>query len=224
MPPRLSVDPPRALGATRYLAFGDSITWGATSGWDPRFLFAMANGGYAERLAAGLNQHHSPQQFTVVNEGVPGEWASAAGTLTRMRNVLTVRRPEVVLLLEGINDLSSGATPTSVVTGLSRLITAATSAGVPVLVATMFQTYEVVDPDGNLRSNGAPMVPTFNSQVRSMVAGRLNVHLVDLEPVMGERRFVGADGVHLTDAGFEVMASAFLDAIEKAFPVRGSFQ
>jgi len=187
-------------------------------------LFAAANGGYPERLQAQLNQDHAPQQFTVFNEGVPGEWASPNWTLIRLRDVLTVRRPQVLLLPEGINALSSGADVATVVAGLSRLITAATSTGVPVLVGTMFQTYEVIDPDGNIRSNGAPLVPTFNSQVRSMVAGRLNVHLVDLEPLMGERQFVGADGVHLTDAGFTVMSLAFLDAIEKAFPVRGSFQ
>jgi lysophospholipase L1-like esterase len=226
VPPRLSVDPPKALGATRFVAFGDSITWGAYSSWDPRFLFAAANGGYVERLQAGLNSYHQPQQFTVFNEGVGGEWASASQTLARFRSVLTNRRPQVVLLLEGINDLNSGVDIPTVVSGLSQLVTAATSAGIPVLVATMFQTYEVADPDPTkpLRLNAATLVPEFNRQVRAMVSARLNVHLVDLEPVMGERRFVGNDGLHLTDQGFEVMASTFLAAIEKAFPVRGSFQ
>jgi len=227
VPPRLSVDPPRALGATRYLAFGDSITWGAYSSFDPRFLFAAANGGYVERLQAGLNSYHQPQRFTVFNEGVGGEWASAAATRTRFRSLLTDRRPEVVLLLEGINDLNSGVAIATVVGSLSQLVTDATSAGVPVLVATMFQTHEVPDPDPlkPTRTNAAALVPEFNRQVRLMVQGRgVNVHLVDLAPVMGERRFVGNDGIHLTDAGFEVMATTFLAAIEKAFPVRGSFQ
>ena len=41
---------------------------------------------------------------------------------------------------------------------------------------------------------------------------------------MRDRSFVGNDGLHPTDAGFERMASVFLEAIEAAFPVRGSFQ
>ena len=64
----------------------------------------------------------------------------------------------------------------------------------------------------------------FGSAVRQLASGRINVHLVDLEPVMGTRSLVGADGVHLEDSGFEVMASTFMAAIEAAFPVRGSFQ
>src|SRR5690554_2526567 len=72
VPPRITLAPPGAVGLTRYVAFGDSITWGAYSAWDPRFLFAAANGGYPERLQAALNTYHAPQTFTVINEGLPG--------------------------------------------------------------------------------------------------------------------------------------------------------
>lgn len=222
VPPRISIAPPRALGVTRFVAFGDSITWGASSSWDPRFLFAAANGGYVERLQAGLNTHHAPQQFVVFNEGVPGELAVNA--LSRFRSMLTSRRPGAVLLLEGINDLNTDISVSRAVGGLQQMVDAATSAGVPVLVATMFQTYEVTDPTGGSRPNSASQVPALNAAIRSTFAGRLNVHLVDLEPRMRDRSFVGNDGIHLTDAGFERMAAIFLEAIEAAFPVRGSFQ
>ena len=225
VPPRLSVTPPDALGVTRYVAFGDSITWGATSAFDPRFLFAAANGGYVERLLAGLNQWHAPQTFTVFNEGQPGETVADPATLTRFRAALAARQPRAVLLLEGINDLNGDQTISRTITGLRQLVTAAASAGVPVLVATMYQTYEVTAPGGGLRHNAAARVPDYNVAIRQMVSGLgINVHLVDLEPVMRNRQMVGADGLHLTDQGFEVMASTFLTAIEKAFPVRGSFQ
>jgi lysophospholipase L1-like esterase len=222
VPPRISVNPPRALGVTRFLAFGDSITWGATSAWTARFIFAAANGGYAERLQAGLNTYHSPQQFVVFNEGLPGELVVNA--LSRFRSLLTTRRPEAVLLLEGINDLSNDVAPTRAAAALFQLVDAATALGIPVLVGTMFQTYAVTDPDGYYRPNGAAVVAAFNQEVRRLAQGRLNVHLVDLEPQMRNRSFVGADGIHLTDSGFEVMASVFLQRIEAAFPVRGSFQ
>ena len=221
VPPRLGVNPPKALGVTRFVAFGDSITWGAYSAWDPRFLFAASSGGYPERLTAALDSYHSPQRFTVYNEGLPGEVAS--GALTRFRAMLTARRPEVVLLLEGINDLGSDFGVSRTVGGIVSMIDAATAQGVPVVVATMFPTYAVTDPDGHYRHNGAALVPQFNAEIRRL-AGRTNVHIVDLESVMRDRSLVGTDGIHLTDAGFEVMASEFLEAIERAFPVRGSFQ
>jgi lysophospholipase L1-like esterase len=152
------------------------------------------------------------------NEGQPGE--KAVNALARFLLMLTNRRPQAVLLLEGINDISSGTSPTQVATSLRQMVDESINIGVPVLLATMYQTYEVVDPDGNLRRNGASAVPALNTEIKKIPAGRLNVHIVDLYPIMNNRDYVGADGIHTTDAGFTVMASAFLDAIEAAFPVR----
>jgi lysophospholipase L1-like esterase len=224
VPPRLTISPPRAIGVTRFVAFGDSITWGAQSAYDPRYIFAAASGGYAERLHAGLNAHHAPQQFVVFNEGVPGEWATDPRTLPRLRAAIVNRQAQAVLLLEGINDLNNGAGVSRTIAGLGQLVTAATSMGVPVAIATMYQTYVSTAPDGSVRTNAASEVPAFNAQIRQLAVGRPNVLLVDLEPVMRNRAYVGNDGIHLTDAGYEVMASTFLAAIESAFPVRGSFQ
>jgi lysophospholipase L1-like esterase len=210
---------------SRFVAFGDSITWGAYSSFDPRFLFAAANGGYVERLEAALNSFHAPQRFTVFNEGVPGELASDPRTVTRLRQTIASRQPQAVLLLEGINDLSNDISVSRTVSGLAQLVDTATSMGLPVIVATMYPTYEVPNPGvGGVRTNGARWVPAFNAEVRRLAAGRLNVHIVDLESVMNRREYVGNDGVHLTDAGFQVLASSFHAAIERAFPVRGSFQ
>jgi lysophospholipase L1-like esterase len=204
------------------VAFGDSITWGAMSAFDARYIFAAASGGYVERLEANLNLFHQPQRFSVYNDGLPGELA--ANALMRFRTMLTTRRPEAVLLLEGINDLSNGASPSTTATAMRQMLDAAAQMGVPVALATMYQTYGVVDPDGNFRDNGAALVPPFNSALRAMALGRPNVLLVDLEATMRDRRFVGDDGVHTTDSGFDVMAATFMTAIERAFPVRGSFQ
>ena len=85
MPPRLTVPQPTAIGLTRFVAFGDSLTWGAQSSFDPRFLYAAANGGYVERLQAGLNAYYTPQRFIVFNEGDPGELAHNAVSSRRFR-------------------------------------------------------------------------------------------------------------------------------------------
>ena len=222
--PRISLSPPRAIGLTRFVAFGDSLTWGAYSSFDPRFLFAAANGGYVERLRAGLNAHHAPQQFVVFNEGRPGEWATGSGTLSRLQGAIVNRQAQAVLLLEGINDLNNGVGVSRTISGLGQLVNAATSMGVPVLIATMFQTYPATYPDGVTRQNSASLIPSFNTQIRQLAVGQLNVHVVDLEPAMRNRAYLGNDGLHLTDAGFQAMASTFMAAIEAAFPVRGSFQ
>ena len=220
--PRDSIIPPRALGLTRFVAFGDSITFGVKSAFDSRFLFADVNGGYVERLQVALSTYHSPQTFTVFNEGVPGEFAVDA--VTRFRAMLTNRRPQAVLLLEGINDLNNDVSVSRIGSALRQMLDAAASVGVPVAIATMYQTYEEVSPGGVVRTNGAALVPALNAEIRRIAAGRLNVYVVDLESRMRDRRFVGNDGLHPEDAGFDVMTSAFLSVLEAAFPVRGSFQ
>ena len=225
--PALTINLPRALGTTRVVAFGDSITWGATSSFysapsGVNMYFAAANGGYPERLQAWLTQAHAPQTITMFNEGLPGELV--ANALPRFQMMLANRRPHAVLLLEGINDLSNSVSVSRVVDGLRSMLNAAATAGVPVLLATHYPTYSVTSPEGSYRENGAPYVPAFNVAIRQLAAGRPNVHLVDLEPHMSDRDLVGNDGVHLEDEGFDVMAERFQVVIEAAFPVRGSFQ
>src|SRR5262245_20736027 len=63
LPPEISITPPRALGVTRYMAFGDSITFGVTSSFLGGYVLAAANGSYPDRLQTGLNSLHAPQQF-----------------------------------------------------------------------------------------------------------------------------------------------------------------
>lgn len=222
VPPRLGLTPPRALGLTRFVAFGDSITFGTKSSFDARFLYEDLNGGYVERLQNALNTYHAPQQFVVINEGVPGELAVNAQA--RFRSVLANRQPQAILLLEGINDLSNDVSVSRIGSALSQLLDISAAAGLPVIIATMFQTYESTDPNGVVRPNAASVVPALNAEIRRVAAGRLNVYLVDLEPRLRNRALLGGDGLHLEDAGFDVVASLFLAAIEAAFQVRGSFQ
>jgi hypothetical protein len=41
---------------------------------------------------------------------------------------------------------------------------------------------------------------------------------------MANRAYIGKDGIHLEEAGVEVMTAKFMSVVEAAFPVRGSFQ
>jgi lysophospholipase L1-like esterase len=219
VPPRASVTPPGALGATKFLAFGDSITYGTLASPDGHFLFDTPFQAYGLRLELALNQYHAPQRFTVVNAGLPGEWA-ADGAL-RIQGQITTHRPQVLLLLEGINDIGGGGqSVTQAAASVGRIINTARLNNVVVLVATMFQTYPREGSD-----NAGPLVPAFNTEIRRLATGRQNVYLVDLYAAFGNTRsLIGGDGLHPTEAGYELMATTFLTAIEQAFPVRGSFQ
>jgi lysophospholipase L1-like esterase len=230
VPPALVANPPNVLGATRFVAFGDSITYGLVSNYDGSILYDVSSASYPVRLQLGLATYH-PQQgslFRVLNRGIPSESVVSVpgfpGGVARIDSVLATDRPQVLLLLEGINDLGGDVPVDMVAAGLQYIADRSVTAGVPVMIATMFQTYPIVKQDGTERSNGAEQVPALNQRIRQ-IANRQNVYLVDLYAAFGtSHTLVGADGLHPTEQGLEVMASVFMAEIQRRFPVRGSFQ
>jgi lysophospholipase L1-like esterase len=215
--------PPQALGAQRFVAFGDSITSGTLSSFDGMFLYADEPGSYPRRLNAMLDAYNRPAPFSVINRGEPGE--SAHQGSGRLPAVLASDRPQVLLLLEGINDMSGGVSAERTASSVAYMVEVARLHNVTVLVATMPQTYHSVDPQGRERDNAAAQVVPFNAEVRRLVGGQQNVHIVDLYAAFGnDRSLMGGDGLHPSPAGYERMAQTFHAAISTIFTVRGSLQ
>jgi lysophospholipase L1-like esterase len=229
VPPRLDpLPPPAALGGTKFVAFGDSITCGTFSSFDVGFAFLLAdcpNHSYPARLLLSLRQVFPLQApaFSVVNGGIPGE--SAVQGRNRIASVLEKYEPNGLLLLEGINDMNFGASPTATAAAVVSIVDVARTYNVTVLLGLMPQTYESVYPNGQERSQSADLIVPFNNELRRLTAGMQNVHIVDLYSAFGTNRsLMGADGLHPTEAGYEVMAAKFVQAIESVFRVRGSLQ
>lgn len=238
--------PVSALGATKFLAFGDSITCG-TPGAFPMMDIAFddvnctppAGSPQYPQMARTLLQQASPTQAIVLdNEGRPGEEVRLA--LSRFTNLVAARRPQGVLLLEGINDLNnpdiySNTTQriAAVVAGLQQLIDVARVYNATVLVGTMFQTCYSENPyTGRVRENSTALIVPFNNALRAAVAGRQNVHVVDVYAAFGTgnclpdrgTNYIGEDGLHPSPSGYSRIASTFAQAVRDRFAVRGSFQ
>ena len=231
--PTVSLPNPQALGATRFLAFGDSITWGTTSSFDGAFLFAAApSTSYPGQLQTQLRSNYPAQNMTVVNDGVPGDEAGIAVSSGRFAQAMAAQRPHGLLLLEGINDLNSDQSISATVGALSQMADIARLYNTTVLVSTMFQTCVSTDPiSGRVRLNSTDKIVPFNSAIRAMAAGRQNVYVVDIDAAFGDNcgpdggvGLLGGDGLHPTVSGYGVMASTFMSALRSRFPVRGSFQ
>ena len=222
-----------ALGATRFVAWGDSITFGTLSSFDGAFLFDPPPGfSYPSQLHSALESGFPLQDFTVDNLGEPGEYAVNAVSSGRFAREMAAHRPQGLLLLEGINDLNNGGSISAVVSSLSQMIDIARLYNTTVLVSTMFQTCVSVQPGtGTVRENSADKIPAFNSALQAMAAGRQNVYVVDMYGAFrnncgpdGGVGLLGGDGLHPTGNGYAVMAGTFANALRARFPVRGSFQ
>jgi lysophospholipase L1-like esterase len=194
---------------TRFVAFGDSQTEGkpgpASYVGNPQFPDA-----YAAVLYDLLTQSYSTQTIEMFDRGLGGEKVQPDG-VARLPGVLTADAPQVLLLLEGVNDLStSGATaiPT-VINGLRTMVRQAKGRGISVFLATLLPQR----PGGKRAASVTLIVPT-NDQIR-LLATSEGVTLVDLYQAFGGSPdpWIDADGLHPTVAGYQKMAATFFDAI-----------
>ena len=213
---RVTVLGPPKLAATRLLAFGDSLTAGVVS--------SPAGGGglnpssaYVSLLQRDLQARYVTQMLSILNEGASGEEARHA--VSRFDAVVRTHRPEVVLLMEGTNDLDviGGGGAELAVRAIDSMVARAQSSGLDVLLMT-------IPPQRHTAA--ASRVPGFNDRIRA-IAARRGVVLVDVFNVIlngscpGGRTIpcLGADGLHPTADGYSLIAEELARVIVDRYDV-----
>jgi lysophospholipase L1-like esterase len=220
-PPRISV--------TRFVAFGDSITWGedgrataitsegAGSTIRPAVQFPSSQT-YPGALQAQLQGRYTTQTITVANSGKPGESVGDSATLSRFSLVVANRIYETVLLMEGSNDLSdrdSRKIPPALA-NLRTMVRDAKSRGLKVFLATIPPMVP-----GSQRGLAWSLVPEMNAGIRN-IASSEGVPLVDVEAGFGSSfgQYIGSDGLHPNEAGYAKIADLFFGAIKSSLEVQ----
>jgi lysophospholipase L1-like esterase len=213
------------ISLTRFVAFGDSITWGedgratsivaesAAAAIHPAIQFPSAQT-YPGALLAQLQGRYTSQigDIGVANSGLPGEKAGTSSALSRFSSVVSSRAYEAVLLMEGSNDLAdrdSRLIPPAIV-NLRTMVRDAKSRNVKVFLATIPPIVA-----GRPRGLAWSLVPEMNSGIRN-VASSEGVPLVDIEAGFGAsfEQYIGFDGLHPNEAGYAKIADLFLSAIK----------
>lgn len=215
VPPRISV--------TRFLAFGDSITAGEVtvpaatslaSGAPAYRQIVVPASSYPTVLDGLLDARYLVQTPTVINAGKPGE--VTVDGLARFGSLLRSERPEVLLLLDGHNDLGSTVQAIEGYNALVTMVQQAKASGVRVYLATL-----VPSIPGRLRSQPQALLLQFNDAVRALAA-REGVTLIDLYTAMlpDVNTLIGVDGLHPNEAGYQRIATLFFAAIRADLEVR----
>ena len=161
---------------------GDSITQG----------YACEGAPYPARLAVYSGK-------TVKNYGVGGTTssygASVVGSALR-------RKPGYVCVLFGANDCIQGVDPGATVANLRRIVHACKNNKTKVILATPTPM-----KDGHARFNGR--VKALAPAIKAM-AKEEGVPCIDLNKAFGDGTgLVNADGLHMTDAGSDLVAKKF---------------
>jgi lysophospholipase L1-like esterase len=225
------VQPPPKLSLTRFLAFGDSITAGEIVGEGIvvqgigviRPLLVDPFLAYPADLTRNLAIRYSSQQPFVENVGRPGE-TTAQGVVRLPTELSAANAPQVLLLLEGANDIGNGdpATVNPGVQDMDAMVRIGKSRGLRVFVGTLPPQNPNACTGANVpagcvfRAGGAGNVVPFNNGLKAMAAVE-NVPLVDVYTAFhGDvTTLIDFDGLHPTANGYQVIANAFSDAIKQ---------
>jgi len=227
----VNVQPPPRIRTTRFVVFGDSMSDGVL-GFAPSALGdAGPPVGYAFKLRALLVDRYTAQTFSVTDEGVGGEtvvrWSPIQRSVgvERLPAVLNRDAPEVLLVLEGVNDLNGGddATLAAMVSGLRSMVRLATGRGIVVFLGTLLP-----QRPGGFRAFSPGAIVPANNQIRGIALAEGAV-LVDLYQTFAGQTdtLIGPDGLHPNDAGYQKMAETFFTAIRARFevpPIAPTFQ
>jgi lysophospholipase L1-like esterase len=126
--------------------------------------------------------------------------------------------PEVVILLEGVNDLNGGDSVDSgpVLDALRLMARDAKASGATVLLCTLPPQRE-----GGSRAFAADRIANFNSHLPN-IARLEDVMLVDIFPLIDPAESAGdltPDGLHITDQGNQKLAQKFFEVIRGLFEI-----
>ena len=194
------------LSRTRFMAFGDSLTVGGIP--DPSTPYPII-------LQTELRSRYLAQanDIVVINAGLGGE--RLLDGVLRFETAFAAHRPEVVLLMEGVNDLLSLG-PDISTTLLQAMAQHAMSRNARVFLGSMLPTR----PGGRL-TQPVPNLLLFNSRMQAM-ATQQGVVYVDLYNTMlpEAAALISDDGLHPTVLGYRRIADVFFDAIRSNLEVR----
>jgi lysophospholipase L1-like esterase len=207
------------LGITRILAFGDSMTEGTTSTPVTNQLFRLDAGlsrSYPFKLQTLTTQRYSEQTIEVLNAGHAGN--QAVNDVGRFSDVIGDAKPQLVLLLEGANDLNQpfaagegfNARVSKTVSALEDMVRDAGFRGIPVMLATL-----PPQRAGAPKAADADLLGRFNSALKNMAANK-GAQVVDVNALLPLSE-IGQDGLHPTEAGYQHLAEIWLDAIKAKY-------
>lgn len=218
------------ISRTKFLAFGDSITSGEVTNpvttvspqglaipWFKLVLVPSAS--YPTVLEGLLAARYAQQHLTMINGGQGGEAAADSTTLPRFDELIARHRPEVLLLLDGYNDLLGlgpfGVQESAAAEAMRAMVRDGRNRNARVFLATVTPNR----PDGR-RAIPTTRLQSFNDRLRG-IAGAEGAVLVDLYAALSGdvNTCIGIDGLHPTEAGYRKMAETFFAAIRSDLEV-----
>jgi lysophospholipase L1-like esterase len=215
----LALLPAAARAQNRYLAFGDSITFGfGDDSTRPR-----SEQGYPGRLD-NLLIARGIAGATVINAGLGNEATTEA--VTRIDQVLRTNPADVLLLMEGTNDINAQVSVETITFNLQRIANKAETRGLRVVHAPILPRLPGAgrDSDNQIAAQLAGSLRNLAWDEQRDLADPFEVFFW-LTPNFTSLYVGGDDKLHPNAAGYDKLAEVWADqltATDKVPPVIGS--
>ncbi|MDP2990609.1 MAG: GDSL-type esterase/lipase family protein, partial [Kiritimatiellota bacterium] len=185
-----------------FMAFGDSITYGTGSSSNSPAT------GYPKLLETKLRQYYDGY-FSSINKGVGGE--DTYQGFERFAQTLDATNPNLVLLMEGTNDLGDGNSFDEIEENLRNMIRIALDRGIPVIIATI---PPVISNEYRNRSIQMANIVAFNPRIY-VIAADFDISVAQVfeaitaVPGWESSLMEQISANHPNDAGYQIVRDTF---------------
>jgi lysophospholipase L1-like esterase len=192
------------------VAMGDSTTAGTPAFQSPREAPPDGRGDETSQYSYWLM--HAHPEWNVINQGVNGERSDQIRA--RFDADVVARKPAVVVIIAGVNDVYQGRPAPHVQEQLEAMYKRAHNAGISVVAGTIIP-YNSATPAQNRAMHD------INGWIRAQAHADPGVIVVDTRAAVASPRDPDMlsstpDGLHPDAAGYQRMANAIAPAIEQA--------
>jgi lysophospholipase L1-like esterase len=190
----------------RIVAVGDSTTAGTPGFTSPREAPPNGSGDETSQYAYWLMKAHP--EWEVINQGINGQRSDQIRA--RFDNDVVARKPAVVIIIAGVNDVYQGRSADQVKNDLAAMYSRAQSAGIEVIAGSIIP-FNTATPDQNARMH------EINDWIRSQAGVRfVDTRAAVAAPGRPDMLVSSPDGLHPDAAGYEKMAGAIERVLRSA--------
>jgi acyl-CoA thioesterase-1 len=203
----------KIASTVRIVALGDSTTAGTPGFLSPIEAPPNGRGDETSQYAYWLAQAHP--EWDVLNRGVNGERSDQIAA--RFDRDVMSAKPNVVIIIAGVNDVYQGRTVDDVSRQLAAMYESAERAGIRVVAGSIIP-FNTATPEQNERMG------QINAWILDRTRDALSLAFVDTRAAVAapddpDRLADSADQLHPTASGYRLMAEALRPVLERT--IRG---